>query len=350
MHKDILNELRTPVFLLNNKNNIEYINLRGEEFFGLSAKMIVGKPLSSFVKHGSQLFTLLKRVRSSDFGITEESLDLSNIQFQNRKARVHLVPVSSKNNKIIVQISQSELSEIIQTQTFNSKISKSFSSMTDMLMHELKNPLAGIKGASQLIKADIKDDENLLELIELICIESDRIVSLLNRIEQIGNNNTNLILEPANLHEILSHCRLVAQNSFGNNIEFLEDYDPSLPNLNVDKDLIIQIILNLLKNACESYASYGKVKIKTMYNSNKLKSYTKEGVSIFLPLQIEIIDYGPGIPNDLLPNIFDPFVTSKNNGKGLGLAIVASGLEELGASISVSSEEGYTCFQMNFPL
>ena len=184
----------------------------------------------------------------------------------------------------------------------------------------------------------------------MIFIESDRIVSLLNRMEQISNNNIKLSLQSVNIHEILSHCRLVAQNSFGNNIEFLEDYDPSLPNLNVDKDLIIQIILNLLKNARESYTSYGKVKIKTTYNSNKLKSYTKDGVSISLPLQIEIIDYGSGIPNNLLPNIFDPFVTSKMDGKGLGLAVVASGLEELGATISVSSEEGLTCFKMNFPL
>ena len=350
MYKDILNELRTPVFLLNDLNNIEYINLSGEEFFGLSAKMIVGKPLSSFVKEDSQLFILIKRVRGSGFGLTEESLDLSNIDYPNRKARVHLVPVSTKTNTIIVQISQSDLSEMIQTQTVSSKISKSFSSMIDMLMHELKNPLAGIKGASQLIKTDIKDNENLLELIELIFIESDRIVSLLNRMEQISNNNIKLSLQSVNIHEILSHCRLVAQNSFGNNIEFLEDYDPSLPNLNVDKDLIIQIILNLLKNACESYTSYGKVKIKTTYNSNKLKSYTKDGVSISLPLQIEIIDYGSGIPNNLLPNIFDPFVTSKMDGKGLGLAVVASGLEELGATISVSSEEGLTCFKMNFPL
>ena len=109
--------------------------------------------------------------------------------------------------------------------------------------------------------------------------------------EQISNNNIKLSLQSVNIHEILSHCRLVAQNSFGNNIEFLEDYDPSLPNLNVDKDLIIQIILNLLKNARESYTSYGKVKIKTTYNSNKLTSYTKDGFSITLPLQIELIDY-----------------------------------------------------------
>jgi len=349
MHEDILNELRTPVFLINKHNFIKYINLMGEEFFGYSAKLIIGKPLDKFINHDSSVFNLLDRVRKSRLGLTEESLGFGNINFPNRKVRVHILP-SGSDNDIIVQISELTFSELFQKQALNTKISKSFSSMIDLLMHELKNPLSGIKGASQLIEFDVKDNENLLELSQLITIESDRIVSLLNRIEQISTNNIKLEFESINIHEILSHCRRVAQNSFGSNIEFIEEYDPSLPKIIVDKNLMIQVILNLLKNAAEAYNTHGKVKIITTYNSNNVKSYSESGLQTSLPLQIEIIDFGKGIPAEILPNIFNPFVTSKKEGKGLGLSIVASGLEEMNANIDVSSEEGFTCFRINFPI
>jgi two-component system nitrogen regulation sensor histidine kinase GlnL len=349
MHEDILNELRTPVFLINKHNFIKYINLIGEEFFGYSAKLIIGKPLDNFISNDSSVFNLLDRVRKSRLGLTEESLDFGNINFPNRKVRVHILP-SGSDNDIIVQISELTISELFQKQALNTKISKSFSSMIDMLMHELKNPLSGIKGASQLIEFDVKDNENLLELSQLITIESDRIVSLLNRIEQISTNNIKLEFESINIHEILSHCRRVAQNSFGSNIEFIEEYDPSLPKILIDKNLMIQVILNLLKNAAEAYNTHGKVKIKTTYNSNNVKSFSQSGLQTSLPLQIEIIDFGKGIPAEMLPNIFNPFVTSKKEGKGLGLSIVASGLEEMNANIDVYSEDGFTCFRINFPL
>ena len=349
MHEDILNELRTPVFLINKYNFIKYINSMGEEFFGYSAKLIIEKPLDKFINNDSSVFNLLDRVRKSRLGLTEESLDFGNINFPNRKVRVHILP-SGFDNDIIVQISELTISELFQKQALNTKISKSFSSMIDMLMHELKNPLSGIKGASQLIEFDVKDNENLLELSQLITIESDRIVSLLNRMEQISTNNIKLEFESINIHEILSHCRRVAQNSFGSNIEFIEEYDPSLPKILIDKNLMIQIILNLLKNASEAYNTHGKVKIITTYNSNNVKSFSRSGLQTSLPLQIEIIDFGKGIPAEILPNIFNPFVTFKKEGKGLGLSIVASGLEEMNANIDVSSEVGFTCFRINFPL
>ena len=113
---------------------------------------------------------------------------------------------------------------------------------------------------------------------------------------------------------------------------------------------MIQVILNLLKNAAEAYNTHGKVKIKTTYNSNNLKSFSKSGQQTSLPLQIEIIDFGKGIPAEILPNIFNPFVSSKKEGKGLGLSIVASGLEEMNANIDVFSEDGFTSFRINFPL
>ena len=350
MENSILNELRTPVFLVNKFNIVVYVNEIGEEFFGISSSILNGKKINELIPNDSPILNLIERVRNSKTGITEESLDFSNLNFPNRKVRVHVVPLSFDNNKIIVQISQLALSEMFQSQRINSKISKSFSSMIDMLMHELKNPLAGIKGASQLIETDVKNNSNLLELTNLISIECDRVEALLNRMEQISNNNIKLDYESLNIHEILNHCIRVAENSFGNEINFINEFDPSLPRLFANKNLLIQIIINLLKNATEASQKQGIIKIKTSFNSNKITSFGKEEIPTPLPLQIEIIDFGIGIPGNLLSSIFDPFVSSKKEGKGLGLSIVASGLEEMGAVIDVSSSSGFTNFCMNFPL
>ena len=350
MENNILNDLRTPVFLINKSNKVIYINEIGEEFFGVSSSILINQKINDFIPNDSPILNLIERVRNSKTGITEESLDFSNLNHPNRKVRVHVVPLTLDSNKIIIQISQLAMSEMFQSQRINSKISKSFSSMIDMLMHELKNPLAGIKGASQLIETDIKHNSNLLELTKLISIECERVEDLLNRMEQVSNNNNKLDYESLNIHEILNHCKRVAENSFGNEINFISEYDPSLPRLFANKNLLIQIILNLLKNASEASQNISKIKIKTSFNSNKITSFGKEDIPIHLPLQIEIIDFGIGIPRHLLSSIFDPFVSSKKEGKGLGLSIVASGLEDMGAVIDVSSNPGLTNFCMNFPL
>ena len=350
MENIILNELRTPVFLVNKSNVILYINEIGEEFFGVSSSILIGKKINDIIPFDSPILNLINRVRKNKTGITEESLDFSNLNFPNRKVRVHVIPLTFDNNKIIIQVSQLALSEIFQSQRINSKVSKSFSSMIDMMMHELKNPLAGIKGASQLIETDVRDNYNLLELTKLISTECDRVEELLNRMEQISSNNVKLRFESLNIHEILNHCKRVAENSFGNEINFINEFDPSLPRLFANKNLLIQIIINLLKNASEASKKKGNIKIKTSFNSNKITSFGRDEIPTQLPLQIEIIDFGIGIPNNLLSSIFDPFFSSKKKGKGLGLSIVASGLEEMGAVIDVSSNPGFTNFCMNFPL
>ena len=350
MYDNILNELRTPVFLVNNDNNIVYLNAIGEEFFGHSSNLIIGNSLYNLIPKDSPVSNLLTRVRKFKHGLTEESLDFSNINFPDRKVRAHIVPLSFDNNHIMIQLSELTVSEMFQSQRINTKISKSFSCMIDMLMHELKNPLAGIKGASQLIESDLNSDKNVKELTTLINVESDRIVSLLNRMEQINNNNVTDDYQFLNVHEVLNHCKQVAQNSFGSNIQFIESFDPSLPDFFANEDLLIQILLNILKNSCEASLDNGKIKIKTSFNSDKKISFSHEEIPISLPLQLEFIDYGEGISKNLLPNIFDPFVSSKKDGKGLGLSIVASGLNDMGAVIDVFSSPGLTNFCINFPL
>ena len=296
------------------------------------------------------MLILLDRVRKRKIGLTEESLDLSDVNKPNRKVKVHILPLSLKSNKIILQIIPLSVSETFENHRINNKITKSFSSMVDMLMHELKNPLAGIKGASQLLENDLKDQNKSIELTQLIQIEIDRITSLLNRMEDITNDKLKLDCEYLNIHKILDHCKLLAQNSFGSKVNFINSYDPSLPEIYANSDLLIQIFINIIKNACEACDSDGQIIVKTCFNPNKKVLFSENEIPFYLPLQIEISDNGMGIPNELIPNIFDPFVSSKKLGKGLGLSIVASGLNEIGAIIDVQSLPGLTNFCINFPL
>jgi len=350
MNKQILSELRTPVILINKDNTIDYINETGEEFFGHSSIIIIGKQLGNIIHKDSTLLILLDRVRKRKIGLTEESLDLSDVNKPNRKVKVHILPLSLKSNKIIIQIIPLSVSETFENHRINNKITKSFSSMVDMLMHELKNPLAGIKGASQLIENDLKGQNKSIELTQLIQIEIDRITSLLNRMEDITNDKLKLDCEYLNVHKILDHCKLLAQNSFGSQVNFINSYDPSLPEIYANSDLLIQIFINIIKNACEACNIDGQIIVKTSFNPNKKVLFSKNEIPFYLPLQIEISDNGMGIPNELIPNIFDPFISSKKLGKGLGLSIVASGLNEIGAVIDVQSLPGLTNFCMNFPL
>ena len=350
MSDQILLELRTPVLLINKDNSIDYINATGEEFFGHSSIIIIGQELKNIIHKDSTLFILLDRVRKNKIGLTEESIDLSDINTLNRKVKVHLLPLSYESDKIILQIISLSVSETFENYRINNKITKSFSSMVDMLMHELKNPLAGIQGASQLLESDLKNQNKSIELTQLIQIEADRINSLLNRMEVLTNENLKLDCEYLNIHKILDHCKLVAQNSFGSNIEFIDSYDPSLPEIYANSDLLIQIFINIIKNACEACYSNGQIKVKTSFNSNKKGLFSKDKIPLNLPLHIEILDNGEGISHDLLPNIFDPFISSKIIGKGLGLYVVASGLNEIGAVIDVQSSPGFTNFCINFPI
>ena len=149
MFKQILSELRTPVILINRNNIIEYINSTGEEFFDYSSSLLIGESIETIIQKDSPLFILFSRVRKFKSGLTEDSFDFDSYNFVKRKVRVHIVPFYDDLNKIIIQIDQLSISEINKFNNNNNKVSKSFSSLVDILMHELKNPLAGIKGASQ---------------------------------------------------------------------------------------------------------------------------------------------------------------------------------------------------------
>ena len=227
-----------------------------------------------------------------------------------------------------------------------------------MLAHELKNPLAGIRGAAQLLESELTAIDDL-ELTSLITTEVDRIGRLVEQIEKFGTDEK-AIYENFNVHTILRNAKLLfhSQNkrSDTKEIDLVESYDPSLPDVFGDRDALMQVVVNLIANAIEAIHSTqgsngecGKVEIKTLYRAG-INRRRADGSIQSLPVEIRIIDNGPGVSDNLRERVFQPFVTGKANGHGLGLALVSTIIERHGGMVDLTSKPGRTVFSLLLPI
>jgi two-component system nitrogen regulation sensor histidine kinase GlnL len=219
--------------------------------------------------------------------------------------------------------------------------------MAAMLAHEIRNPLAGISGAAQLLEMSLGDGER--ELTQLIQEEAARIGKLVDRVEAFGDLRP-AQRRPLNIHDVLDRAKRAAQAGFAAHARFTEDYDPSLPPASGDPDQLLQVFQNLLKNAAEAIPRVGGViAIGTAYRPG-VKLVRPGGSTESLPLQITISDNGPGIPESLIRDVFEPFVSSKVNGTGLGLSLVSKVISDHGGVVDCESRPGRTRFRVRLPV
>jgi two-component system nitrogen regulation sensor histidine kinase GlnL len=218
-----------------------------------------------------------------------------------------------------------------------------------MLAHEIKNPLSGIRGAAQLLAAGA--DAEARELTDLIVAEVDRIAKLVDRMESFTDTRP-LRFAPENIHEILGHVRKLAQQGFGADVVIRERYDPSLPLVAAHRDSLVQLFLNLLKNAVEAVDRNGNIIITTAFRAGLKVRPDAGGTPVSLPVEVRIIDSGPGVAPDLAPHVFEPFVTTKRSGSGLGLALVAKIAADHGGVVEYEriGDPARTVFRVLLPL
>jgi two-component system nitrogen regulation sensor histidine kinase GlnL len=265
-----------------------------------------------------------------------------------RMVTVQVAPMSDRPGHILAAFQEQSIARKIDHQLTHRGAVRSISAMAAMLAHEVKNPLSGIRGAAQLLESDLAEDGR--RLTKLICDETDRICALVDRMD-VFTDPPPVNRGPVNIHRVLEHARRVAQSGFARHLRFSESYDPSLPPVRGDRDQLVQVFLNLIKNAAEAAPqSGGEIGLSTAYRHGVRLAVPGRGGRVHLPLEVAVSDNGGGIPDDLRDHLFDAFTTSKPRGSGLGLALVAKVVDDLGGAIEFDSGPGRTIFRVMLPI
>jgi len=347
----LLGALPHPLLVIGEGLMIEYANLAAEDFFQMSAGVLCRRTLTEIVGFGSPLIALVEQVQRSGTTVNEYGVDLGSVRFETPKlVDLYAGPVAEMPGRILIMLQQRSMAQMIERQLTHRGAARSVSGLAAVLAHEIKNPLSGIRGAAQLLESDRTDSDRTLT--QLICAESDRICKLVDRMEIFGDERP-LQREPVNIHDVLDHVKQIASTGFARQIKIVENYDPSLPSVPGSRDKLIQVFLNLVKNAAEAIGegrADGQITLTTSFRPGVRLSVPGSQSRVSLPLEIAVEDNGAGVPSDLVPHLFDPFVTTKPSGTGLGLALVAKIIGDHGGIIECDSRPRLTVFRALMPM
>lgn len=347
----LLAVLPHPVLVLGEENRIVYANAAAESFASAGLAMLKRMRLEEVVVFGCPLLALVEQVRRTGASFNEYGVEIVSQRFSGPKlVDVYGGPMPDQPDYVFLMLHHRAMALMIERQLTHRAAARSVSGMAAVLAHEIKNPLSGIRGAAQLIEPGLREEDR--PLAQLICAETDRIRDLVDRMEVFGDERP-INPQPINIHDVLDHVRRLTESGVGRNIHFTLDYDPSLPPVPGNRDKLVQAFLNIFKNAVEAIgenADQGRIVLQTAFRPGVRLSVPGTTARISLPLMIQIEDNGPGIPEHLQAQIFDPFVTTKTSGKGLGLALVAKIIGDHGGVIECDSEPGKTVFRVLLPM
>ncbi|WP_116653479.1 two-component system sensor histidine kinase NtrB [Pelagibacterium sediminicola] len=349
-HAAILQALPQPVLVCGGDGAIVFANYAAETFFQASQSILARQKLSDFIAFDSPILSLIDSVLARQASMIEYRVQIGTSRMSEETVvDVYASPIPEQPGHVTLTFQERTMADKIDRQLVSRGAARSVTGLAAMLAHEIKNPLSGIRGASQLLEQSATGDDRALA--RLIRDETDRIVGLVDRMEVFGDERP-VERMPVNIHSVLERVKLLAANGVARGVSFSEDYDPSLPPVAGDRDQLIQVFLNLIKNAAEALERTAKpeIRITTAFRPGIRIALAGVAQRISLPLEILIEDNGPGVSADLLPFLFDPFVTTKLSGSGLGLALVAKIVGDHGGVIDCESRPGRTRFRVLLPV
>ena len=347
----VLQALPNPLLLLDENDQVAFANIAAEQFFHTSLKMLQALSITDIIPATSPVFGLISTTRSAEGSANEYEVRIGTPRSGGeRVVDVQVASVVEQPGSVLLQIQQRSVAQKIDSQLTHRGAARTASGLATMLAHEIRNPLSGIRGAAQLIEPSLTGDDRALA--QLIRAETDRIGGLVDQLEIFGDERP-IERVAINIHSVLDHVKSLARSGFAKDLKIKEQYDPSLPFVFGDRDQLVQVFLNLMKNAAEAIidaGADGDIILTTSFRPGIKLTVPGGNERLSLPLEVNVHNTNSTISADHLPHVFEPFFSSKANGKGLGLAVVAKIIGSHGGVVECQSAGERTTFRVLLPM